>query len=271
MKIILYSILIIGINFIGYSQDDLSTYEAAVMITKAQEGYRNVIYKCSAGKYTIGWGHRCSSAEVKKYSGKTISIDEAQELFNKDFNKAYNYCISKGLSRDSALALVSPIINLGLNTLDKLLKGNRDISKTLLKYKFAKVPHNINGKIVYMYQQLSGLRKRRFVESNCLTCKQNFIEEGLKAKKVVLKQYPKSQLNKFNKHLQTKQKSIEKTNIENSDKFSIIDELFKDSTKLIEPIKIKLISESSSKAGLGTFLLFSFFIGIIIYKAPKLK
>ena len=50
-------------------------------MTKDFEGLRIKPYKCSAGKLTIGYG--------RNLDDNGISPDEAEYMFNNDFNKAY--------------------------------------------------------------------------------------------------------------------------------------------------------------------------------------
>ena len=50
-------------------------------MTKDFEGLRCKPYKCSAGKLTIGYGRNLDDVG--------ISLDEADYMFNNDFNKAY--------------------------------------------------------------------------------------------------------------------------------------------------------------------------------------
>lgn len=50
-------------------------------LTKDFEGLRTKPYKCTAGKLTIGYGRNLDDVG--------ISLDEAEYMFNNDFNKAY--------------------------------------------------------------------------------------------------------------------------------------------------------------------------------------
>lgn len=50
-------------------------------MTKDFEGFRIKPYKCTAGKLTIGYGRNLDDVG--------ISLDEAEYMFNNDFNQAY--------------------------------------------------------------------------------------------------------------------------------------------------------------------------------------
>lgn len=129
---------------------------------KEFEGLRLTAYKCSAGKWTIGWGHTLTT----KKGGK-ITTEEAQKLFEQDIQaveeqlKREPYYHSLGESQRDAL--VSFIFNLGFvnfnsSTLRKKLM--RDVNDSTIPDEFRRWVYATNPK-TGKKEKLPGLVKRR--------------------------------------------------------------------------------------------------------------
>lgn len=92
-------------------------------LTKDFEGLRIKPYKCSAGKLTIGYG--------RNLEDNGISLDEAEYLFNNDFNAAYEAVLRllkanavdvNNLSDCRLFVLTDMMFNLGYLRLSKFKK-----------------------------------------------------------------------------------------------------------------------------------------------------
>ena len=125
-------------------------------LIKQFEGCRLVAYQCSAGVWTIGYGH---TAGVKK--GMTITQAQAEEFLKQDCEKFEKYVnntayvpITESLNQNQFDALVSFTYNCGQGNLKTLCKGRTaaQIAKAIPLYNRAA------GKV------LSGLKRRRAAE-----------------------------------------------------------------------------------------------------------
>lgn len=134
----------------------MKTGQAGISLIKQFEGCELEAYKCSAGKWTIGYGH---TAGVR--SGDKISVAQAEAYLRADLEK-YEKLVDKyseyGWNQNEFDALVVFAYNIG--NIDQLTdKGKRskaEISDAILKYNTAKV----NG----VKTVLSGLTRRRKAE-----------------------------------------------------------------------------------------------------------
>lgn len=125
-------------------------------LIKQFEGCRLIAYQCSAGVWTIGYGH---TAGVKK--GMTITQAQAEEFLKQDCEKFEKYVnnpvyvpITETLNQNQFDALVSFAFNLGQGNLKTLCKGRTaaQIAKAIPLYNKAA------GKV------LAGLKRRRAAE-----------------------------------------------------------------------------------------------------------
>jgi|TARA_R100000329_G_scaffold7301_2_gene8863 lysozyme len=67
-------------------------YETLKEEVKLHEGFRDVVYKDSLGKRTIGYGHLCVEdhwEDDKKYEKEYL-----EEIFNKDFDNAHHNALT---------------------------------------------------------------------------------------------------------------------------------------------------------------------------------
>lgn len=126
-------------------------------LIKRWEGLRLKAYKCSAGKWTIGYGH---TRDVKQ--GQVISLHEAEEILKSDLELFYEPPVEKmapGANQNQFDALVSFAFNLG----EDALRGSTLLAKFLAgdlagaAAEFMKWKHAA-GKV------LPGLVKRRAAE-----------------------------------------------------------------------------------------------------------
>ena len=130
--------------------------ERGIKLIKEFEGCRLTAYKCSAGVWTIGYGH---TENVR--SGMKITSLQAEKLLRQDLVKfetaviAYNYVYH--FNENEIAALTSFAYNCGTGSLKNLLKnGSRsrsEIRSAILLYN-----KDINGKY------LAGLARRRKAE-----------------------------------------------------------------------------------------------------------
>lgn len=130
--------------------------QAGLALIKQYEGCRLAAYKCSAGVWTIGYGH---TAGV--HSGMTITQAQADAYLQQDIAKFEGYVnnpayvpITTNLNQNQFDALVSFAFNLGAGNLRKLCKGRTaaQIARTMPNYNKAA------GKV------LAGLKRRRAAE-----------------------------------------------------------------------------------------------------------
>ena len=119
-------------------------------------------YQCSAGVWTIGWGH--TGYDV--FKGMKITEAEAERLLERDvrvFENAVNSAIRISLSQNEFDALVSLAFNIGIGAFNnstlvkKLNNGKRgEAAHEFLRWNKARL-----GEVV---KPLEGLTRRRVVE-----------------------------------------------------------------------------------------------------------
>lgn len=130
--------------------------EAGLKLIKNYEGCRLEAYKCSAGVWTIGWGHTGKIDNKAITLGMKITQKKADEILKADLVKFENYvdALKRDFNENQFSALVSFCYNCGPKALQNLCKNrtNEQIAEALLKYNKAK------GKV------LTGLTKRRKAE-----------------------------------------------------------------------------------------------------------
>lgn len=134
----------------------MKTNEKAIEMIKRYEGFRAHAYQCSAGRWTIGFGH---TGSVKK--GDFIRREDAEKLLKSDlvkYEKMVAQIDAKGkynFNSNEFSALVSFAFNVG-NVKTVTANGTRNrkqIANAMLKYRCV----TINGK----KRVLAGLEKRR--------------------------------------------------------------------------------------------------------------
>lgn len=83
---------------------------------KQHEGLRLTAYKCSAGKWTIGYGHTSNV-----FAGMKITENQAEEFLNEDlkqFENAINKLVITKLNQNQFDALVSFVFNNGISAFE---------------------------------------------------------------------------------------------------------------------------------------------------------
>lgn len=125
--------------------------EKGLRLIKNFEGCRLTAYKCSAGVWTIGWGH---TAGVKQ--GMTITQKQADDMLKTDLVVYENHVksLKREFNQNEFDALVSFCYNCGIGSLKTLCKNrtNAQIAEALLLYNKA------GGRV------LEGLNRRRKAE-----------------------------------------------------------------------------------------------------------
>ena len=134
----------------------MKTNEKAIEMIKRYEGFRAHAYQCSAGRWTIGFGH---TGSVKK--GDFIRREDAEKLLKSDLVK-YEKMVAKidakgkyNFNSNEFSALVSFAFNVGnVKTVTAIgTRNKKQIVVAMLKYRCV----TINGK----KRVLAGLEKRR--------------------------------------------------------------------------------------------------------------
>ncbi len=132
-------------------------------LIKDAEGFRAEAYKCSADKWTIGWGH---TLDVK--AGDSVTKDEAEKLLDADieyFEDIVNQYVKVPFTQGQFDALVSFIFNVGEGNFK-----NSDLLGYLNQEQYENASEEFN-KWVYAknkegtYEVLPGLKTRRARET----------------------------------------------------------------------------------------------------------
>lgn len=136
----------------------MNTSAEGIALIKKFEGCELKAYQCSAGVWTIGYGH---TKDVEE--GDTISKDQAEEMLVEELHEYENYVneyVNVALSQNQFDALVSWVYNLGPANLQ---------SSTLLKVlnsgDYSGVPAQIERWNKAGGKVLEGLIRRREAES----------------------------------------------------------------------------------------------------------
>ena len=134
--------------------------EAGLALIKQFEGCRLEAYRCSAGRWTIGYGH---TDGVKK--GMKITQQQAELIFQNDivlFSKSVSNVIgSVNLNQNQFDALISFAYNCGIGNLKKstlLMRIKENPNDERIGYEFLRWTYS-NGRY------LAGLARRRKAEA----------------------------------------------------------------------------------------------------------
>lgn len=134
----------------------MNTGNEGIRLIKNYEGCRLTAYQCSAGVWTIGWGHTGKVDGKAVCKGMTITQAKADALLVSDLVVYENHvkALKRSFNQNEFDALVSFTYNCGQGSLQTLCKNrsNKQIAEALLKYNKA------GGKA------LAGLTKRRKAE-----------------------------------------------------------------------------------------------------------
>ena len=134
----------------------MNTGNEGIKLIKNYEGCRLTAYQCSAGVWTIGWGHTGKVAGKAVCKGMKITQEKADALLVSDLVVYENHvnALKRKFNQNEFDALVSFTYNCGQGSLQTLCKNrsSKQIAEALLKYNKA------GGK------ELAGLTKRRKAE-----------------------------------------------------------------------------------------------------------
>lgn len=135
---------------------------------KNAEGLRLSAYRCSAGKLTVGYGHRILPEEEALYlrMKPVITIAEADTLFEKDqqrFANALNEDLAKcgiKLTQNQFDALVAFIFNIGVGAWrgSTALRDLEDGKLVFIPREMQRWVHDDHGNVI------DGLKRRRASE-----------------------------------------------------------------------------------------------------------
>ena len=134
---------------------------------KHHEGFRNMVYKDTLGKRTIGWGHLCRKDETWE-DGLEYSTDVLQHYFDIDFDTAIygadSLCGNMGLPERAEEILIEMCFQLGttgVSNFKNMLKGleEKDYNKAadeMLDSKWAKQTPNRANELSNMMRKIHG-------------------------------------------------------------------------------------------------------------------
>jgi lysozyme len=95
---------------------------ATKKLIKKWEGLRLKAYRCSAGVWTIGWGHTSAAGEPSVKEGMTITKREAERIFDRDierFAARVEALIKTDVTENQFGAAVSLAFNIGVGAFSK--------------------------------------------------------------------------------------------------------------------------------------------------------
>ena len=136
----------------------MNTSAEGIALIKKFEGCELEAYQCSAGVWTIGYGH---TKDVEE--GDTISKDQAEEMLVEELHEYENYVneyVNVALSQNQFDALVSWVYNLGPAN----LKASTML-KVLNDGKYEDVPYQMKRWNKAGGKVLDGLVRRREAEA----------------------------------------------------------------------------------------------------------
>ena len=136
----------------------MNTSAEGIALIKKFEGCELKAYQCSAGVWTIGYGH---TKDVEE--GDTISKDQAEEMLVEELHEYENYVneyVNVALSQTQFDALVSWVYNLGPAN----LKASTML-KVLNDGKYEEVPYQMKRWNKAGGKVLDGLVRRREAEA----------------------------------------------------------------------------------------------------------
>ena len=136
----------------------MNTSAEGIALIKKFEGCELEAYQCSAGVWTIGYGH---TKDVEE--GDTISKDEAEEMLVEELHEYENYVneyVNVALSQNQFDALVSWVYNLGPANLK-----SSTMLKVLNEGKYEDVPYQMKRWNKAGGKVLDGLVRRREAEA----------------------------------------------------------------------------------------------------------
>ena len=139
--------------------------EKGLSLVRQFEGLRTTAYKCSAGVWTIGYGH---TQQVK--AGKVITKTQADAFLQLDISKAdaaIQRLVKVPINQNERDALASFIFNLGAGAFESstLLKKINEGDKQSAANEFLKWD-KFRNPVTKKLETLTGLTKRRVAEKS---------------------------------------------------------------------------------------------------------
>lgn len=132
--------------------------QAGLDLIKEFEGLRLVVYKCPAGKTTVGYGHLTDMAV-----GQTISLAQANAYLLDDIQdaqKAVSDLVKVTLTENEYAALVSFVFNLGRGAFER-----STMLKLLNRGMYDTVPPQLMRWTKVNGEDVAGLKRRRAAEA----------------------------------------------------------------------------------------------------------
>jgi lysozyme len=144
--------------------------EKGLSLVRQFEGLRTTAYKCSAGVWTIGYGH---TQQVK--AGKVITKAQADAFLQLDISKAdatIQRLVKVPINQNERDALASFIFNLGAGAFESstLLKKINEGDKQSAANEFLKWD-KFRNPVTKKLETLTGLTKRRVAEKSLFESK----------------------------------------------------------------------------------------------------
>lgn len=148
----------------------MNTSNEGLDFIKSLEDFSPVIYKCSKGKNTIGYGHVIKNDE--HYS--SLDLEQAINIFKNDIDnveKVINKYVTVKLNQNQFDALVALVFNIGANAFleSNALKylNDNNFDKAIVEFfdeekGFTKISKTINGVVKKI--KIKGLVNRRNAE-----------------------------------------------------------------------------------------------------------
>lgn len=94
----------------------MKTSRTGIDLIKRFEGLELTAYKCSAGVWTVGYGHTSAAGMPKVEKGMRITVKEAEDILVRDlikYEQAVTTAINKLLTQNQFDAMVSLCFNIG--------------------------------------------------------------------------------------------------------------------------------------------------------------
>ena len=131
---------------------------------QGNQGYKNFVYKDSRGFLSMGYGHKLTAEEKKKYKlGDRVDGDLLEDHWEKDWELHYNAAKSiegyDKLSIQQKVALVDLTFNMGVNWVKKFPNLIQNIKK-------AGLAENSSLSELHMSNAANELQYKNFKENN---------------------------------------------------------------------------------------------------------
>ena len=136
---------------------------------RANEGYKNYVYKDSRGFLSMGYGHKLTEEEKKKYKlGDMVDEKLLEDYWEKDWNIHYAAAQKipgyNSLNDDQKEVLIDLTFNMGVNWMDKF----PNMMKNIL---LASQTNNPNMKKKYISLAAAELKYKNYEKDNLETTK----------------------------------------------------------------------------------------------------